>query len=66
MKELSVLGLKDFGKRGLLIEYDAGYISPEENKEIISEMKNVDFSQDLILYAVLQKYNVYKPGNFKK
>ena len=58
MSVLSVLGPKDFGKRGLLIEYDSGYISPEENKEIITEMKNVDFSQDLILYAVLQKYNV--------
>jgi hypothetical protein len=43
--------------RKLLIEYDAGYISPDENKRIISEMKDVDFSQDLILYAVLQKYD---------
>ena len=26
-------------------------------KKIISEMKNMDFSQDLVLYAVLQKYD---------
>jgi hypothetical protein len=43
--------------RKLLIEYDAGYISPEDNKKIISEMKDIDFSQDVILYAVLQKYD---------
>ena len=42
----------------LLVEYDAGYISPDENKKIISEMKDLDFSQDLILFAVLQKYGV--------
>jgi hypothetical protein len=43
--------------RHLLIEYDAGHVSPEDNKHLISEMKNMDFSQDLILYAVLQKYD---------
>lgn len=43
--------------RKLLIEYDAGHISPDENKQVISEMKNLDFSQDLILYAVLQKHS---------
>lgn len=43
--------------RQLLIEYDAGHISPEDNKKIISEMKDMDFSQDVILYAVLQKYD---------
>ena len=43
--------------RKLLIEYDAGYISPKENQKIISEMKDVDYSQDVVLYAVLQKYD---------
>jgi len=43
--------------RKLLIEYDAGHVSPEENKQIIAEMKDMDFSKDLILYAVLQKYD---------
>jgi hypothetical protein len=42
--------------RQLLIEYDAGHVSPESNIKILSEIKNMDFSQDLILYAVLQKY----------
>lgn len=53
---MKVLGPKEIG-RGILIEYDAGHVSPEENKKIISEMKDMDFSQDLILYAVLQKYD---------
>ena len=53
---MKILGPGETGK-GLLIEYDAGHVSPEDNKKIISEMKNMDFSQDLILYAVLQKYD---------
>jgi hypothetical protein len=43
--------------RKLLIEYDAGYVSPKDNQKIISEMKGLDFSEDLILYAVLQKHS---------
>jgi hypothetical protein len=57
---MKVLGPNDIGVKGFLIEYDAGHVSPndERNKIIITEMKNMDFSQDLILYAVLQKYDV--------
>jgi len=53
---MKILGPNETGK-GILIEYDAGYISPLENQKIISEMKDVDYSQDIILYAVLQKYD---------
>jgi|SRR6056300_490942 hypothetical protein len=53
---MKVLGPKETGK-GILIEYDAGFISPEENKTVISEMKGIDFSEDIELYAVLQKYD---------
>lgn len=53
---MKVLGPKETGK-GILIEYDAGFISPEENKSVISEMKGIDFSEDIILYAVLQKFD---------
>ena len=58
MNTLKILGPHELG-RGILIEYDAGYISPTEvnNKRIISEMKDMDFSEDLILFAVLQKYD---------
>ena len=57
---MKVLGPNDIGVKGFLIEYDAGHVSPndERNKVIITEMKNMDFSQDLILYAVLQKYDI--------
>ncbi len=53
---MKILGPNDTG-RGILLEYDAGYISYEENKKIISEMREMDFSQDIILFAVLQKYD---------
>ena len=53
---MKVLGPKETGK-GILIEYDAGFISADENKKVISEMKNVDFSDDVVLYAVLQKFD---------
>jgi hypothetical protein len=53
---MKVLGPKETG-RGILVEYDAGHVSPEENRQIIQEMKDMDFSKDLILYAVLQKYD---------
>jgi hypothetical protein len=53
---MKVLGPKETGT-GILIEYDAGFVSPDENKTVITEMKGVDFSEDIILYAVLQKYD---------
>jgi hypothetical protein len=43
--------------RKLLIEYDAGYISYQENQKILREAKELNFSEDLILYALLQKYD---------
>jgi hypothetical protein len=53
---MKVLGPNETGK-GILIEYDAGHVSPDENKHIISEIKNMNFSEDLVLYAVLQKFD---------
>ena len=55
---MKVLGPNDTNQRGILIEFDAGHISPDDNKQVISEMKDMDFSKDLILYAVLQKYDI--------
>jgi len=43
--------------RKLLIEYDAGHISPKDNKKIISEMKDTNFFDEIILHAVLQKFD---------
>jgi hypothetical protein len=53
---MKILGPNETGK-GILIEYDAGHVSPDENKQVLKEAKDMDFSQDLILYAVLQKYD---------
>ena len=54
---MKILGPNDLNQKGYLIEYDAGYISYDDNKTYINEMKDLDYTQDLILYAVLQKYD---------
>ena len=46
--------------KGILIEYDAGYLSPTEkrNSDLIQESKGMlDHSKPFEFYAVLQKYN---------
>lgn len=44
---------------GVLIEYDAGLINPADarNKKVIAEATKFDTSDDLFLYAILQKYD---------
>ena len=56
---MKILGPNDVNVKGYLIEYDAGFVSANElhNQKILKEMKDLDFSEDLILYAVLQKYD---------
>lgn len=50
-------------KRSLLVEYDAGFISPKENSKFINEIKGLqekksfDFAMP-VLYGVMQKYGV--------
>jgi hypothetical protein len=56
---LEILKPGQIGK-GILIEYDAGYINPRENgnDSILKESKNfLDHSKPFEFYAVLQKYN---------
>jgi hypothetical protein len=56
---MKIIAPNEVGK-GILIEYDAGYISPKEshNAELIKEAKNfLDYSKPFEFYAVLQKYN---------
>jgi hypothetical protein len=57
---LRILQPTESGK-GILIEYDAGYVSPTDkhNAEIIKESKGnmLDHSKPFEFYAVLQKYN---------
>jgi hypothetical protein len=59
MNGYKILGPQDSGK-GILIEYDAGYINPNEgrNLDILKESRNMlDHSKPFEFYAVLQKYN---------
>lgn len=59
MSGYKILGPRDTGK-GILIEYDAGYINPKEgrNNDILKESKNfMDYSKPFEFYAVLQKYD---------
>lgn len=59
MKELKILKPYETGK-GILIEEDAGYVSPKEfgNQNILMESKSfLDYSKPFEFYAVLQKYN---------
>ena len=56
---LRILNPTETGK-GILVEYDAGYISPNEehNATLIRESKSMlDHSKPFEFYAVLQKYN---------
>jgi len=56
---LRILQPSESGK-GILVEYDAGYINPTEsrNVEIIRESNGIlDHSKPIEFYAVLQKYN---------
>ncbi len=59
MQNLRILNPTEIG-RGILIEYDAGYVSPNEfsNDRILKENFNAaDYSKPFEFYAVLQKYD---------
>jgi len=59
MNDLKILGPRDTGK-GILVEYDAGYIDPNERRNLSMIRENrdmLDHSKPFEFYAVLQKYN---------
>jgi hypothetical protein len=55
---MKILGPNETGK-GILVEYDAGYINPKsQGNHFIMESQNfLDHSKPFEFYAVLQKYN---------
>jgi len=60
MSEYRILKGNESGKKGILIEDDAGYVSPREfgNQDILKESKGfLDHSKPFEFYAVLQKYD---------
>jgi len=58
MNNYKILSPNEVGK-GILIEYDAGYINPktENNKYIMESRSFLDHSKPFEFYAVLQKYD---------
>ena len=59
MQNYKILGPREIGK-GILIEMDAGYVSPSEknNLKFLQESKDFkDYSKPFEFYAVLQKYD---------
>ena len=59
MQNYKILGPRESGK-GILIEMDAGYVSPSEfnNSKFLQESRDFkDYSKPFEFYAVLQKYN---------
>jgi hypothetical protein len=53
---MKILRPKELGT-GILIEYDAGHISPSDQKNLIKEFKD-PAANDVMMYAVLQKCGV--------
>ena len=60
---MEIIRKNEINKKGILIEYDAGYISPKDNRKFVNEVNKLSQGQQvvsdpLIVYAVMQKYGV--------
>lgn len=60
---MEILKKNESNKKGILIEYDAGYISPKHNKHFVNEINKLTRGESivedpLIVFAVMQKYGV--------
>jgi hypothetical protein len=60
---MEILKKNDINKKGILIEYDAGFISPKDNRHFVNEVNKLTQGQPiieepLVVYAVMQKYGV--------
>jgi hypothetical protein len=60
---MEIIKKNQFNKKGILIEYDSGYISPKDNRHFINEVNKLSEGQPiieepLVVYAVMQKYGV--------
>lgn len=60
---MKILQNNDLNKKGILVEYDAGYISPKDNRHFINEINKLTKGEQiiedpLVVYAVMQKYGV--------
>ncbi len=60
---MEILKKNELNKKGILVEYDAGYISPNDNRHFINEINKLTrgesiVEEPLVVYAVMQKYGV--------
>ncbi len=60
---MEILKNNELNKKGILVEYDAGYISPKDNRHFINEINKLTKGEQiiedpLVVFAVLQKYGV--------
>ena len=60
---MEILKNNELNKKGILVEYDAGYISPKDNRHFINEINKLTkggqiVEDPLVVYAVMQKYGV--------
>ena len=60
---MEIIKKNQLNKKGILIEYDSGYISPKDNRHFINEVNKLSEGQPiieepLVVYAVMQKYGV--------
>ena len=60
---MEILKKNELNKKGVLVEYDAGYISPNDNRHFINEINKLTrgesiVEEPLVVYAVMQKYGV--------
>ena len=58
---MEILKRNELNKKGVLIEYDAGYISPNDNRHFISEVNKLSQGQSiieepLVVYAVMHVF----------
>lgn len=58
MKKLKLLERGETNKFGLLIESDAGYITPDLNKTLIKENFEFKANEPVLINCILQKYGV--------
>jgi len=65
MKNLRILEANELG-HGILIEMDAGFVSPkdEKNIKVLQEAANLDYRNPFEFYAVLQKYDTPNRNGF--
>ena len=49
---MKILQNNDLNKKGILIEYDAGYISPKDNRHFINEINKIFKLSKIHLFTI--------------